>query len=322
MRQRVPILVAMLFCGALTIAALWQVLDAPRGRSAGPAAWSALIVCGLAFLFLFWSGIALNTRDAKRRAAAAANPAPTEAAREVAASFFPHAPDPGLGRDTAELLRVPAANRDAAWETNFHAAMAAAALVPAEPDEFVGPDGMPYAGFRLSDNTAGVPGAAPLAPLSLASVAPTLTARGCGAVLNPGPDNASDWVFTCGDLLSLQLFGRLSAGPPPADIPPAAADREVLVASPAESVLPAFTRGALRRFMREQLGIVEPRMFMLVDVTARPPESFAFNVFPNRLAEGWTVPGALRYVSWFLPRHYRVISIPEESSLARHFQAI
>ncbi len=316
MRQRVPILVATLFCGALTIAAFWQVLDAPRGRPAGPVAWSALIVFGLAFLFLFWSGIALNTRDAKRRARAA-NAAPTEAAREVAASFFPHAPDPGLGRDAADLLRVPAANRDAAWETNFYAAMAAAALVPADPPEFLGPDRMPYAGFRLSDNTSST-----TPTISLASVAETLTERGCGAVLNPQPGGGSDWVFSCGDLLSLRLYGRLAAGPVPDEIPPAAADREVLVASPSERLLPAATRALLRRFMQEQLGIAEPRMFMLVDATARPPESLAFNIFASRLAEGWTVPGAFRYVSWFLPRHYRIIGVPEDSSLAQHFQPL
>ena len=123
-------------------------------------------------------------------------------------------------------------------------------------------------------------------------------------------------------MLSLRLFGRLAAGPPPEDISPAAADHEVLVASPSESILPACTRAALQRFMREQIGIAQPAMFMLVDAAARPPESLAFNVFPNRLAEGWTVPGALRYVSWFLPRHYRVIGVPEESSLTRHFQKL
>ena len=74
--------------------------------------------------------------------------------------------------------------------------------------------------------------------------------------------------------------------------------------------------------MQEQLGIAEPRMFMLVDATARPPESLAFNIFAGRLAEGWTVPGAFRYVSWFLPRHYRVIGVPEESLLTQHFQAL
>ena len=325
MRQRVPILVSTLFCGALTIAALWQVLDTPRGQSAGPVAWSALLVFGCCFLFLFWSGVALNKRDAKRRSAAAAAVAarPTEAAREVAASFFPHAPDPGLGRDAAELLRVPEADRDAAWETNFYAAMAAAALVPTEPDEFVGPDEMPYVGFRLKPvGPAAASPTAPTAVLSLASVAGTLTERGLGAVLNPGPDHTADWVFSAGDLLSLRLSGRISTGPPPSDLPPAAADREALVASPSEGLLPAATRGALRRFMREQLGVTEPKLFMLVDATAHPPESLVFNVFPNRLAEGWDLPGALHCVSWFLPRHYRVISVPEDSTLTRHFQPL
>ncbi len=322
MRSRIPVLLGLLFCGAVAIAALWQALSLPAGsQSLRLLAWAALVIFGGAFLWLLISGLIENTRQARLRALAAAR-APAEAAREVAASFFPHAPDPGLGLAAAELLRVPAASRDAAWETNFYAAMAAAELVPADPAEFTGPDQMRYAGFHLVAPGSSASAAAPPPALSLASVAETLTERGLGAVLNPQPDNRSDWVFSCGDLLSLRLFGRLAAGPPPEAVTEVTPDREILVASPSESVLPAGTRAQLRRFLQKDLGIAEPAMFLLVDAAARPPESLVFNVFPEKLPPGWTISGALRYLSWFLPRHYRLIAVPENSSLTRHFRAM
>lgn len=346
MRSRIPVLLGLLFCGGLAVAALWQALSRPAGDPFRLIAWGALVVFGGAFVWLLVAGLIQNTREKELRTLAAAR-APAEAAREVAASFFPHAPDtPGLGLAAAELLRVPSANRDAAWETNFYAAITAAELVPADPPEFTGPDGLRYAGFRLAAVTAAA-GSAPApaasapaagsastsaasataaaaasAPRSLARVAETLTERGLGAVLNPQPDHVSDWVFSCGDLLSLRLFGRIAAGPPPTQLEQITAGSEILAASPSESLLPAPTRALLRRFMQDQLGIAEPAVFLLVDAGAHPPESLVFNLFPDRLAPGWTLDGAFRYLSWYLPRHYRLIGIPENSSLTEHFRAI
>ncbi len=79
---------------------------------------------------------------------------------------------------------------------------------------------MPYAGFRLAEDGAIAP------QLSLSSTAETLTQRGLGVALNPRPDQTADWVFTCGDLLSLQMFGRITPG---AESPTVegTADREV-----------------------------------------------------------------------------------------------
>ncbi len=269
-------------------------------------AWLGLFVAGAACLLLFIIGLMRNTRDANaaRRHAAAASPA-----------FFPMAPDPSLARDAAELLRIPVDARDAGWEMRFYGSVAAAALVPADPAQFTGPDGMPYAAFRLDES-----GAAP-AQLSLTIAADSLTERGLGAVLNPRTDNTADWVFTCGDLLSLRMFGRIIPEPGNSSHE-VTAEREVLAGSPSEALLPSATRVVIRRFMRDTLGIAHPAVFLIADAAMQPPESLVFNISGQPLAADWSEQAALRYLTWFLPRHYRAISVPADSSLARHFQAL
>lgn len=305
MLRRLPIVLGILGCGVIGIAALWMVMDS--GLSAVPkvAAWLGFFVGGAAALLLFILGLMRNTREAQ------------PAKQSPAAAFVPIAPDASRARVTAELLRVPPDARDAAWHAQFYETVAGAALVPAEPAQFTGRDGMPYAAFRLDDS-----GTQPT-QLSLTMAAETLTARGVGAVLNPRPDSSADWVFTCGDMLGLRLFGRIIADP--AGDKAAAgleSEREVLAGSPSEALLPASMRAVIRRFMQEMLGLPRPAVFLISDAAMQPPESLVFNVSGQRLAEGWTEHAALRYLHWFLPRNYRAISVAADSSLAQHFQPL
>jgi hypothetical protein len=246
-----------------------------------------------------------NTRDAIVAQEQSATAAP--------AAFFPMAPDPSLARDAAQLLKIPPDGRPPDWERTFYGTVAAAALVPAQPPEFTGPDGLRYAAVLLDETGA--------AQLSLTTISATLVERGMGAALNPRADHSADWVFTCGDLLSLQIYGQIAAAPAVAKAV-TETEHEVLAASPSEAFLPSTTRAALRRFMRETLGIASPCVFLIVDAAVEPPESLVFNISGQALAAGWTEEGALRYLHWFLPRHYRLITVPADSSLARHFQPL
>ena len=306
MLRRLPIFLGILGCGVIGVAALWMVMDSGLAAVPKIAAWFGGFVAGAAALLLFILGLMRNTRAPKAPRQSAAVPSRP--------AFFPVAPDLSLARDAAELLHVPADARDTAWEARFYGTVAAAALVPAEPAQITGPDGMPYAAFRL-DGSGTTP-----AQLSLTTAAETLTARGVGAVLNPRADSSADWLFTCGDMLSLRLFGRIIPDP---GVDNAAAelaiDREVLAGSPSEALLPRATRTVIRKFMQEMLGIPAPAVFLISDAAMQPPESLVFNLSGQRLAEGWTEHAALRYLHWFLPRHYRAISVPADSSLAQHF---
>jgi hypothetical protein len=309
MWRRVPIVLGMLACGAAAVFALGLVMESKLAAVPKVMAWLGLFVSGAACLLLVIIGLMRNTRDARsagQQAAAAQRPA-----------FFPMAPDPSVARDAAELLRVPAETRDDAWETRFYGTVAAAALEPADPPQFTGPDGMPYAAFRLAGDSTGA------RQLSFTTVAETLTERGLGAVLNPQPDKTADWVFTTGDMVSLRLFGRIIPAPREQQQPPdAALDREVLAGSPSEALLPSYARAAIRAFMQGTLGIANPAVFLISDVALQPPESLVFNISGHQLAEGWTEQSALRFLHWFLPQHYRTISVPADSALARHFQPL
>ena len=307
MPRRLAIIIGMLACGGVAILALGLVMDSKLTAVPKVMAWLGMFVAGAAGVVLFIIGLMRNTREAiaaRQHEAAAAG-----------SSFFPMAPDPSLARDAAELLRIPVEARDADWEPRFYGTVAAAALLPADPAQFTGPDGMPYAAFRLDES-----GAKP-AQLSLTVVAEPLTQRGLGAVLNPRADLTADWVFTCGDLLSLRMFGRIIPEPGNSTHE-VTAEREVLAGSPSEALLPYFTREALRKFMHETLGIAKPAVFLISDVAMEPPESLVFNTSGQPLADDWTEQAALRYLGWFLPRNYRAISVPADSSLARHFQPL
>jgi hypothetical protein len=294
----------MLVCGGLAVASLWQALDAPPGVPR-LLAWLLFVLAATGAVVLFAIGLMRNTRDAIA--------ARDEPVAEPPSAFFPMAPDPSLARDAARLLATPVDERAADWERDFYGTAAAAALAPVDPAQFTGPDGFPYAAFRLDESSG--------AQLSLTTVAETLIDRGMGVALNPRADQSADWVFSCGDLLSLRLYGQIAVAPAVAEAV-TKTEHEVLVASPSDALLPAATRAALRRFMRETLGIANPSVFLIVDAAVQPPESLVFNVAGQALAAGWTEEGAVRYLHWFLPRHYRTITVPADSSLARHFQPL
>ena len=310
MFRRLPFVLGILGCGVIGVAALWMVMDSGLAAVPKVAAWLGFFVAGAAALLLFIVGLMRNTREAKAEQ-------PGAAATSGRPAFFALAADSSSARDVAELLRVPPETRDDAWVERFYGTVAAAALVPADPAQFTGPDGMPYAAFRLDESaTSG-------AHLSLAVAAESLIERGHGAVLNPHADNTADWIFTCGDMLSLRLYGRIIPDPivdnAAAEL---ATEREVLAGSPSETLLPAPTRTVIGKFMQGTLGIAKPAVFLISDAAMQPPESLVFNVSGQKLAEGWAEHAALRYLHWFLPRHYRAISVPQDSTLARHFQPL
>jgi hypothetical protein len=100
MLRRLPIILGMLGCGVIGLAALWAVMDSGLAAVPKVAAWLGFFVAGAAALLLFIMGLMRNTREAKaaQQNVAAAAPRP---------SFLPMAPDPSLARDAAELLRIP-----------------------------------------------------------------------------------------------------------------------------------------------------------------------------------------------------------------------
>jgi hypothetical protein len=305
--QRVFNAAGMLVCGAVAVSALWVLMDTPRNPLLGLAAWGGLVIGGAGTLGFLILGLVRNTEAARRASQTSATATPT--------AFFPHAPDASLARRAAELLRIPQDQREERWEAEFYGTIAAAALIADEPAQFTAPDGMAYASFRLDESSTGSN------QLALTTAAATLAERGIGAVLNKRADGSAEWVFSCGDLLSLRLYGQIKAAPVSAQSV-TEADHEVLAASPSEAFLPGYTRAFLRRFMHETLGISTPSVFLIVDAAVTPPESLVFNVSGQQLAAGWTEEAALRYVHWFLPRHYRTISVPAGSSLARQFRPL
>ncbi|MBV9656608.1 MAG: hypothetical protein JO295_00730 [Verrucomicrobia bacterium] len=69
MNSRAAIFLSAFACGALGLAALWQLVTQPPGQPTS-VLWSTLAVTGSLGVFLVWSGVKLNARQrAKQRRA-------------------------------------------------------------------------------------------------------------------------------------------------------------------------------------------------------------------------------------------------------------
>jgi hypothetical protein len=131
-------------------------------------------------------------------------------------------------------------------------------------------------------------------------------------------------VFTYGDLLTLRMFGTFEVPRPDSDpsteiIPNG---EQVMVGQPSENFLPSYARKVLRNYLQRMMAIPEPGVLLLSRAGVAPAQDLIFSVFPENFASQEIFQGALGALRWFLPRHYRIASIPKGSQLVQYFQPL
>src|SRR4029077_13006847 len=90
-----------------------------------------------------------------------------------------------------------------------------------------------------------------------------------------------EWVFSYGDLLSYNLYGRFAEGAAHSAAPEPKAGleaREVLVASPSEEYLPARARKAIGSYMRYYCHHPDPKIALVTDLNLDPPQNLMINL--------------------------------------------
>ena len=213
----------------------------------------------------------------------------------------------------AALMPVPQDQHDDAWCDDFLRAVPNASLASFEPQIQNGPDTFPY--FQLA-----IPDPGPFTTFSIVHILNDALENGVGVVVhaNMRRDTQPLWVFSFGDILSYSMFGdfrgdpKVLANPDP---PPDPNAREILRASPNESYLPATARDAIGRFMRNPILHPSPKIGLVTGASLRPRQSLMVNLRASDY-DGDTnqLGSAMRYLTWFVPKTYSVMALPDDWS--------
>jgi len=213
----------------------------------------------------------------------------------------------------AALMAVPQDQHDDAWCADFLLAAPNASLMSFDPQIEKGPDTFPY--FQLS-----LPDPGPFTPFSIVHVLNYVLQSGAGVVVHSSAkrDRPPLWVFSFGDILSYSMFGdfrgdpKVIANPDP---PPNPQAREILQASPNESFLPATARAAIGRFMRGPFRHPSPKIGLVTGASLRPRQSLMVNLrLKDYGGDKNKLDSAMRYLTWFVPKTYSVMALPDDWS--------
>ena len=215
-----------------------------------------------------------------------------------------------------DLCKIPAGERDDQWKQQFYEHVQTASFACGNPQVINGPDGFPYFVLHTPEPNK------PFESFCIRNMKDDLLlAKGVGVVINP-KENAVDWVFSYGDIVNLHLNNEFYSKKIDVELPAEETIRKeekVLIAQPSESYLPAQARQVLRTFL-QSVGVKRPKILMVCrNIGGEVVQELAFNVFREDVPSAEHLNYHLQRISWFLPRHYVVLSLPMSSNFSEHF---
>lgn len=269
----------------------------------------------------------MGLRDLFRRRAPVAAPPPARRFHQDRARMFDLE---GTGL-LAGLFAVPAEQRDAVWQERFFDAAWTASVALAQPQTFVGPDGLPY--LRLD-----LPRPGPFDSHCLANLAPGCLTAGVGAAFFASPDEPAEraqYVLSFGLIDSLVRYD--SPWGDPIDVAEASqpeeegvfdvekrawsrtmtvrAPHEVLVGTPSPDYLPPLTARALGAYLEQVWGLADPRVQLLADMKMRPHRSLVIGRKRAEFPEGAPIDEMAGRLLWYLTPLRNVMLMPEDWSI-------
>ncbi|HEX8514548.1 MAG TPA: hypothetical protein VF868_00005 [Bacteroidia bacterium] len=216
----------------------------------------------------------------------------------------------------ADLFSVPREKRDDKWKQTFFENVQTASFACNNPQVTIGPDGFPY--FALSTPEP----QKPFESFCIRNMKEDfLLEKGLGITINP-TDNSVEWVFSYGDIVNLHVNSEFYSKTDNIEIENQETIKkkeEVLIAQPSESYLPAQTRSVIRKYLQDK-GIKQPKIMMICrKMDGTVIQELAFNIFRENFSSVEQLNLFLRQLSWFLPRHYIILSVPKDSNLTNGF---
>ena len=212
-----------------------------------------------------------------------------------------------------KLLREEFDKRDDPWWEELATVIGAAHFVFPSEEPVTGSDGHQYVVAFFEGAQKGV-------IRSFEDATERALESGVGIVVQE-QDGKTLCIFPYGTILSYKLykeFYKLN----PAEPPPSAGESEPIdgtVTVPEETFLPREARKAIAAFMREDLGIEVPLFLAVLGVETNVDPLLGFNIFPEDFAEEGEFDSAMSGLSWFLPSHYDLIVVTEDSALGEAF---
>lgn len=215
-----------------------------------------------------------------------------------------------------DLFSVSQNDRDENWTKSFYENVKTASYACGNPQIFNGPDGFPY--FVLKTPEANKP----FESFCIQNMKDDfLLDKGLGVAINPN-DTSVDWVFSYGDIVNLQINKELLTKIDNIQIEKEVTiqkDEKVLLAQPSETFLPRQARQNLKSFL-QSIGNKRPQIMMVCrTIEGQVIQELAFNIFREDFQTTDQLNFRLKQISWFLPRHYVVLSLPKNSNFNSNF---
>lgn len=215
-----------------------------------------------------------------------------------------------------DLFKIPQEQRDENWRQTFYDNVQTASFACGNPQVFNGPDGFPYFVLQTPEPNK------PFESFCIRNMKDNfLLDKGFGVAINP-KDNSVDWVFSYGDIVNLHLNKELFTKTDTVEIQneeKIKKNEKVLLAQPSESFLPRQTRQALKSFL-QSIGIKRPKIMMVCrTIDGQVIQELAFNIFREDFESIDHLNYRLKQISWFLPKHYVVLSLPKDSNFTNNF---
>jgi hypothetical protein len=215
-----------------------------------------------------------------------------------------------------DLFKIPQEQRDDNWRQTFYENVQTASYACGNPQIFTGPDGFPYFILRTPEPSK------PFESFCIRNMKDDfLLDKGFGVAINPG-ENSVDWVFSYGDIVNLHLNKEFFSKTDNIEIENEVTikkEEKVLIAQPSESFLPRQARENLKAFL-QSIGIKRPKIMMVCrTIDGQVIQELAFNIFREDFQSLDQLNYRLKQISWFLPRHYVVLSLPKDTNFTSHF---
>lgn len=216
-----------------------------------------------------------------------------------------------------DLFAVPKENRDEKWKQTFFEHVETASFASTIPQITVGPDGFPYFILLTPEPHK------PFESFCIRNMKDDfLLEKGFGIAFNP-KDSSVEWVFSYGDIVNLHLNKVFYTEADNIEIKNEETinkAEEILIAQPSDRYLPKETRAILKKHL-QSIGIKQPKIMMICrQVEGVFIRELAFNIFKEDFSSVNQLNNIMHQLSWFLPKHYIILSVPKDSNLTKFFE--
>ena len=207
------------------------------------------------------------------------------------------------------LLETSFEKRSEDWNLQFNRNIISAALENPQPRVIQGSDGFHYSHLRVPTEGESVQ------LYSIASLKVNLLQKGWGVVIN-AKEGETVRSFQYGDILNVhinqELITHVDCLEP---YKGSALEKEVIffTGQPAEEYLPSVARRSIFHFLTNK-GITEPKVTLIGrEIQGEVIHELAFNIHSEYFASHEEFEKIIDQLRWFLPRHYRLTHVPDQS---------